>query len=168
MAAPTTRAVAAAPVELDLEARLAMVGAIMSERLDEAAVAFEVNTAHIPAETPVEITAPPRLTPTSAPCPYSTPIAGVLHRARLRLEAGGWTTGALRDEKGARCPIGGIRIEASSRHEADDACVILLEAIRRDFQDADTIPSWNDAQRGPRLPLLYLDRAAQLAHSRNQ
>lgn len=167
MFAPATATTAVAPVHLDLDARLAMVGAIMSQRLDEAAVAFEVNTAHIPATPPLEITAPLPLTPTAAPCPYLTPIAGALHRARLRLEAGGWCTGQLRNEQGAACLIGAIRAETARRADADDACVLLLEAIRRDFFDADTVPSWNDSQASPRLVLLYLDRAAELAHARD-
>lgn len=165
--APTTQP-AAVKAELDLDARLALVGAAMSSRLDQAAVAFEVNTAHIASADPIpEITAPLPLTPTSAPCPYPTPIAATLHRARLRLDAGGWCTGQLRDEQGAACLIGVIRAEARSRGEADDACVLLLEAIRRDFPNAETVPSWNDARRDPRLPALYLDRAATLANSRN-
>jgi hypothetical protein len=165
--APATRLETAAPVHLDLDARLAMVGALMAERLDQAAVAFEVNTAHIPAADPIpEVVAPLPLTPTAAPCPYTTPIAGTLHRARVRLEAGGWCTGQLRDEQGARCLIGAIRAVASSRGEADDACVLLLDAIRRDFAEAETIPSWNDSQTSPQPALLYLDRAAALAHAR--
>jgi hypothetical protein len=166
MTAPTIGKRTSAPVELDLDARLAMVGAIMTGRLDEAAVAFEVNTAHIPATPIPEITAPLPLTPTAAPCPYSTPIAATLHRARLRLETGGWCTGQLRDEQGAACLIGLIRAEAPTRGAADDACVVLLDAIRRDFAHVETIPSWNDAQRDPRLPAVYLDRAAALAHAR--
>lgn len=164
--APATRAELAAP-PLSLEARLAIVGAVMDERCTLAVLAVEVNIAHIPSAEPVPaITLPPPTIPASAPCPYSTPVAAVLHRARVRLEVGGWCTGQLRDEQGAACPIGSIRVEASSRGEADDACAVLLQAIRRDFADAETIPSWNDGQRNPRLPLLYLDRAAALAHAR--
>jgi hypothetical protein len=167
MSAPATATTAAAPVHLDLDARLAMVGAVMDERLALANIAFEVDTAHIPAAEPVpEVTAPLPLTPTAAPCPYPTPVAATLHRARLRLEAGGWCSGQLRDEQGAACLIGAIRTEAPNRGAADDACVILLEAIRRDFPTADTVPSWNDNQRDPRLPARYLDRAAELAHNR--
>lgn len=154
-----------APTTLDLDARMALALAVMDERCTIAALAVDINTAHIPADQP-EFTAPLRLTPTLAPSPYTTPIAGTLHRARQRLEADGWTTGAVRDQQGARCPIGAIRAVAASRREADDACVLLLEAIQRDFADADTIPSWNDQQNGPRFPLLYLGRAADLAHAR--
>jgi hypothetical protein len=161
-----TQTTTAAPVELDLDARLAMVGALMDERLALANIAFEVDTACIEGADPIpEVTAPPRLTPTLAPCPYSTPIATTLHQARIRLETDGWCTGQLRDTDGAACLIGVIRVVAGSRGEADDACVLLLEAIRRDF-NVETIPAWNDAQRDPRLPLLYLDRAAALAHAR--
>jgi hypothetical protein len=102
-----------------------------------------------------------------APNPYSTPVAATLHRARLQLDAGGWCTGQLRDEQGAACLIGVIRAAAGSRGQADDACVLLLEAIRRDFPGAETVPSWNDARRDPQLPARYLERAAELAHNRN-
>jgi hypothetical protein len=164
--APTTTETRT-PVELDLDARLAMVGALMDERLALANIAFEVDTAHLPAAGPIPaVTAPPLVHPAPVPCPYSTPIAATLHRARVRLETGGWCTGQLRDEQGAACLIGAIRAEAATRGQADDACTVLLDAIRRDFADADTIPSWNDRQASPRLALLYLDRAAALADSR--
>jgi len=164
--APTTTETAA-PVELDLDARLAMVGALMDERLALANVAFEVDTAHLPAADPIPVvTAPPIIQPAAAPCPYSTPVAAALHRARIRLETAGWCTGRLRDEQGATCLMGAIRAEAPTGSAADDASTVLLEAIQRDFRDAETVPSWNDAQRSPRLALLYLDRAAALADSR--
>lgn len=154
-------------VELDLDARLALVGAVMDERCKLAVLAISVNTAHIPDADPIpEITAPIPLTPATAPCPYPTPIAATLYKARLRLETAGWCTGSLRDEKGANCLIGAIRAEAASCGEADDACVLLLEAIRRDFPHAETLPTWNDTRKGPRQPLLYLDQAAALAHAR--
>lgn len=159
----------AAPVELDLDARLVLVGALMDERLAHANIAFEVDTAHIPAAAPIPaVVAPPLIDLAIAPCPYVTPLAATLHRARIQLETAGWCTDQLRDEQGAACLIGAIRAEASSRDQADDACAVLLEAIQRDFADAETIPSWNDRQRGPQPALLYLDRAAALAHSHNQ
>lgn len=165
-AASPTRAPAS--THLDFEARLALVGAEMTARLDEAAVAFEVNTAHIPGADPIpEITAPLRLTPTAAPCPYSTPIAATLHRAHIRLELDGWCRDNLVDEAGAICPIRAIRLEAATRRDADDACVLLLDAIQRDFATAETIPSWNAAQTSTAPVLLYIDRAAELAHDRS-
>jgi hypothetical protein len=165
----TTRTLtrAAAPAVLDLDARLALTEAAMSVRLDEAAVAFEVRTAHLPAADPIShIDAVPAVTPAVASCPYTTPIAATLHRARLRLEAGGWCTGALRDEQGAACLLGAIRAEAGSRGQADDAAAVLLEAIRRDFPDAESVPAWNDRRATTWLAGRYLDRAAELAHAR--
>jgi hypothetical protein len=167
MIALTTANTAAAPVELDLDARLAMVGAVMDERCNLAVLAVDVNSAHIVTPELSQVTGPLPLVPTMAPNPYSTPIAATLHRARLQLDADGWCTGQLRDEQGAACLIGVIRSEASSRSTADDACVLLLEAIRRDFPTAETVPSWNDNQRDPRIPARYLERAAELAHNRN-
>lgn len=165
----TTTLIAASPPELDLDARLALRLADMSVRLDQAAVAFEVNTAHIatdPAPAAVEVV-PLTPTPTAAPCPYSTPIAATLWRARLRIESDGWSTEACVDEQGARCPIGAIRVEAADRHTADDACILLLDVIQQHFADAETIPSWNAEQTSPAPVLLQLGRAADLAHNRS-
>ena len=154
--------------QLDLEARLALRLADMNVRIDQADVAFEVNTAHIPGADPIpEITGPLRLTPTAAPSPYSTPIVGTLHRARIRLERDGWCRDSLYNEAGAICPIRAIRLEANSRREADDACVLLLDAIQRDFPSAETIPSWNAEQTSAAPVLLAFNRATELAHARN-
>jgi hypothetical protein len=157
--------------ELDLDARLALRLVDMTARLSEAAVAFEVNTAYIagadPIPAPVEVVPlTPTLTP--KPSPYSSPLADLLHRARVHIETHGWLQGGLREDVGMRrCPIGAIRIEAAGDpHLADDACVLLLEAIHRDFPHAATIPAWNDLQTSPAPVLLYLDRAAQLAADR--
>jgi hypothetical protein len=154
------------PVELDLDARMALTLAEMDGRCTTAVLAVDINSAHIATDTH-EITAPLPLTPTLAPNPYRTPIAGLLHRARNRIVADGWCRDALYDDQGAICPIRAIRLEAASRHEADDACVLLLESIQRDFRDAATIPSWNAAQTSPAPVLLAFDRAAELAHGRS-
>ncbi|MFH9677431.1 hypothetical protein ACH4L5_34910 [Streptomyces sp. NPDC017405] len=166
--APTTPA--APPAELTLEERLTLVNAAMTARLDEAAVAYEVNTAHIPTE-PVDladiVTVP--LTPTlpPPPQPYPTPVAALLQRAHHRLLTGGWCSGALVDEDGARCMLGAIRAEArgDSRLEAD-AVSVLLDAIRRTFGDVDSVPSFNDAHGSARVPLRMVDQAAGLAEAR--
>jgi hypothetical protein len=166
MTTPTL--IAASPPALDLDARMALLSVEMDARLAEAAVAFEVNTAHIPGADPVpDLAETIPLTPTLTPaaCPYNTPIAATLWRARVRIETDGWLQGARRDEAGARCPDGAIRYEAGSRNEAIDALVILLEAIRRDFTDAETVASWNDTQTSPAPVLLYLGKAAELAHN---
>jgi hypothetical protein len=167
MTTATAARVTTPDLDLDLDARLALAGAVMDERCNLALLAIDINTAHIPAADPIpEITAPPRHTPAPAPCPYTTPLAAVLWRARVRIETGGWCKGARRDEQGSVCLGEAIHLEAASRSEEADARALLLEAIRRDFRNAETIPSWQDAQRDKRLPLLYLDRAARLADAR--
>jgi hypothetical protein len=166
VAAPPA-ATPAVDTSLDLDARLALTLAVMDERCTLAVLAVDVNTAHIPTVEPLpEITAPLTVPLTPAPSPYSTPLAALLHRARIRIETDGWCRDTLIDERGARCPIGAIRIEATSRDQADNACILLLDVLQQDFADA-TIPSWNAAQTSPAPVLRYLDRAAQHAHTRN-
>lgn len=164
LAAPATREQAPA---LDLDARLALVGVEMDGRLGGAGLTFDVNTARIPAEPtftpdrPVEYPAPARQVT------YRTPLAACLQRAQHRLEDGGWCAGTSRDEQGAVCLMQAIRSVAHSRAEADDACVHLLDVIRAEFDPAaETIPSWNDAQQGPRVPIRILGRGADRADAR--
>ena len=171
----TIHAPTSPPPVLDLDARLALLNVEMDARLNEAALAFAINTAHIAVADPIPDIAEPApvvpLTPTLAPAanPYDTPLAALLHRARVHIETHGWLQGGLREDHGTRrCPMGALRIEAIDRRDADDACILLLEAIQADFPTAETLPSWNDAQTSPAPVLLYLDRAAQLAHTRNQ
>ncbi|MFC8492958.1 hypothetical protein ACFUJU_19585 [Streptomyces sp. NPDC057235] len=168
--APTTHQAAAPPTALTLEERLTLVNMEMTARLNEAAVAHAVNTAHIPIE-PVDladvVTVP--LTPTlQPPASYPTPVAALLQRAHHRLLTGGWCSGALVDEDGAHCMIGAIRIEArgDSGLEADAASV-LLDAIRRTFgEHVDSVPSFNDAHGSGRVPMRMLDQAVGLADAR--
>ncbi|MEU0589952.1 DUF6197 family protein [Streptomyces ardesiacus] len=160
------------PAALDLDARLALVDAAMTVRLDEAAIAFEVNTAHLPGADPVPRIAeivPPPLKPASTPSPYRTPLADLLHRARTRIETDGWCRDAVFDESGAVCPIQAIRLEArGDRDLAHDACVALLDAIQTSFAHAETIPSWNARQTSVRPVLAAFDRATHHAHTNNQ
>ncbi|MFJ8469651.1 DUF6197 family protein [Streptomyces swartbergensis] len=167
---PALTTPATPPAELSLEERLALVNAAMTARLDEAAVAYEVNTAHIPTE-PVDlvdvVTVP--LTPTLQPPPesYPTPVAALLQRAHHRLLTGGWCSGALVDEDGARCMLGAIRAEArGDRGLEASAASVLLDAIRRKFGDVDSVPSFNDAHGSARVPLRMVDQAASLADAR--
>ncbi|MEU1450576.1 hypothetical protein ACFWBS_56930 [Streptomyces mirabilis] len=168
--APTPQA-AAPPVELSLEDRLALIDAAMTVRLDEAAVAYEVNTAHIPTE-PVDladvITGPLDTGPAPLPDLYPTPVAALLQRAHHRLVSGGWCKDALVDADGARCMLGAIRIEARGDHRLEaDAASVLLDAIRRQFGgDVDSVPSFNDAFGSGRTPLRMVDQVAHLADAR--
>ncbi|MEU5496159.1 DUF6197 family protein [Streptomyces griseofuscus] len=154
----TTTRTATQAASLTLDERLALTSLTMDDRLDAAGLAVSVNTARIDTETTVH----PQ---TAIPSPYRTPIAALLHRARIRIQADGWCRTELYDETGAVCPIRAIRLEAASRSQADDAAFLLLETIRRHWQ-ADTIPSWN-AQQSNAIPvLLAFGRAAQLANDR--
>ncbi|MFI7396409.1 DUF6197 family protein [Streptomyces tendae] len=153
---------------LTLEARLAAVEALMSIRLDEAAVAHEVRTAHIDT-TPVDladvITVP--LTPTlqpSTPQP-GTPVAALLERARARMETDGWRAGALSDESGAVCLLGAIRKEAGGdRGLETDAASVVLDAIHRRFgTHVDSVPEFNDSWGSGHTPTRMLGEAASMA-----
>ncbi|WP_432189846.1 DUF6197 family protein [Streptomyces sp. Tue6028] len=167
---PTTPAPSAA-TPLSLEERLTLIDAAMTVRLDEAKVAYEVNTSHIDTE-PVDladiITGP--IDTASAPLPdlYPTPVAAVLQRAHHRLVSGGWCKDTLIDADGARCMLGAIRTEArGDRRLEADAASVLLDAIRRQFgDDVESVPLFNDAHGTPRLPLRMVDHAAGLADAR--
>ncbi|GHB03752.1 hypothetical protein GCM10010330_67570 [Streptomyces tendae] len=159
-----------APAELTFDERLAFINTAMTLRLDEAKVAYEVNTAHIPTE-PVDLAAVVTGPIDTGPAPladlYPTPVAALLQRAHHRLFTGGWCSGALVDEDGARCMLGAIRAEArgDSGLEAD-AAAVLLDVIRRRFGDVDSVPSFNDAHGSARVPLRMVDQAAGLADAR--
>ncbi|RPK27516.1 hypothetical protein EES37_36980 [Streptomyces sp. ADI91-18] len=166
-AVPTT----APPTALSIEERMAFINAAMTVRLEEAGVAYEVNTAHIPIE-PVDlgdvVTVP--LTPTlqPPPTPYPTPVAALLQRAHYRLLTGGWCTGALVDEDGARCLYGAIHAEARGDQNLESRGLeVLMDAIRRKFTDVDSVPSLNDGFSNGRVPMRMLDQAADLAHARS-
>ncbi|MFD6751343.1 DUF6197 family protein [Streptomyces anthocyanicus] len=167
---PTTTAPAAA-APLSLEERLALANVAMTARLDEAAVAYEVNTAHIdikPVDLADIVTGPIDTPPATTPHLYPTPVAAVLQRAHQRLISGGWCTNTLVNTDGARCMLGAIRIEAGGdRRLESDAATVLLDAIRRQFGDhVDSVPSFNDAHGTFRVPLRMVDQAAVLADAR--
>ncbi|WP_333741833.1 DUF6197 family protein [Streptomyces sp. IBSBF 2806] len=171
-APPTQTPPAAAPADagpLSLDARLAAVEAAMTVRLDEAAVAHEVRTAHIhtdPINLDGVITVP--LTPILQPPQHATPVAALLERARARMEADGWCAGALTDESGAVCLLGAIRKEAGGDRGLEaDAASVVLDAIRRRFGDhVESVPAFNDAHGTGRISLRMLDQAASLADAR--
>ncbi|MCX4417827.1 hypothetical protein OOK43_31825 [[Kitasatospora] papulosa] len=164
---PTT----AAPAVLSLEARLAAVEAAITVALDEAAVAYEVRTAHIPT-TPVDladvVTLP--LTPTLQPsAPYASPVAALLHHAQLRLLTDGWCAGSQVREDGARCLYGAIRVEAAGDRSLEARGLeVLMDAIRSQFSDADSVPTFNDRWADGRVPMRILGQAAALADNRGQ
>lgn len=146
-----------APAVLHLDARLALTEATMSARLDQAALAFEVNTAHLPSAQ-VELLAPA----VDAGPAYGTPIAALLQRAHDRIQRDGWTTGQQRNTRGALCLVGAIRAEDRHGH-ADRACAHLLAVIQQQLPHIPTVPAWNDQQTSATTVLRTLAHAARTA-----
>ncbi|MFE9913044.1 DUF6197 family protein [Streptomyces clavifer] len=146
---------------------MAFVSAAMTVRLDEAKVAYEVNTAHIdtePFDLDDVVTSPLDTVPALLPNPRQTPVAAILQRAHQRLLTGGWCSGALVDEDGARCMLGAIRIEARGNKGVEaDAAAVLLDSIRRQFGDIESVPAFNDSNGGGRIPMRMLDQATGFA-----
>ncbi|QHC23238.1 DUF6197 family protein [Streptomyces sp. GS7] len=158
--------------ELSFEDRLMLIDAAMTVALDQAAVAYGVNTAYNDTE-PVDLTDVVNVTtpdPVPQPLPdrYLTPVAALLQRAHYRLLTGGWCSGALVAPEGARCLLGAIHAEARGDHSLEDSAInVLLDAIRRQFgDDADSVPAFNDAWGHGRVPMRMLDQAAGLADAR--
>jgi hypothetical protein len=148
---------------------MAAVDAAMTLRLETAAVTVEVNTALIPVE-PVDLADVVRVPITAPKTPvelYPTPVAALLQRTHQRLTDGGWCTGALKDEQGARCLLGAIRKEAGGNQRLEaDGLDVLMDAIRRKFPGAQSVPSFNDHWTDARMPLRLLQQAADLADAR--
>ncbi|WP_394427201.1 DUF6197 family protein [Streptomyces sp. SGAir0957] len=169
-AAPTPPPPPGAAAPLSLEERLALLNTAMTARLDEAAVAYEVNTAHIDTGAPVTladvVTVP--LTPHLAPEPDRTPIAGLLHRAHQLLQTDGWCTGTLTDPSGARCILGALRAASGGNRRLEQHAVdAVMDAIHSEFgDDIDSIPAFNDAWATARTPLRLVDVAARRADVR--
>ncbi|MDO0924133.1 hypothetical protein QQY24_01365 [Streptomyces sp. TG1A-8] len=167
-APPASAAPGADGAVLSLEARLAAVEAAMTVRLDEAAVAHEVRTAHIdtaPVDLADVITVPLTAAPQAAPRTYATPVAALLERARHRMETGGWCAGVAADENGAVCLIGAIRAEAGGNRALEaDAARTVLNAIRRRFgTHIDSVPAFNDSFGSGHTPVRMLGEAASMA-----
>lgn len=165
---PTPAVEQAAP-ELDLEARMAAVDAAMTVRLQEAGLAVDVNSAHLPGSD-VDLADVIR-GPITMPAPpvdlYPTPVAALLQRAHRRITDGGWCRDAMRHTDGGLCLVGAIRVEA--RGDAGlgmRGLNHLLDVIRRQFPDAETVPQFNDSHRDGRMPIRILGEAADHAATR--
>ncbi|GAA2639829.1 DUF6197 family protein [Streptomyces axinellae] len=157
-----------APAALDLEARMAAVDAQMTVRLEMAGLALDIDS-RIPVE-PLDladvVTGPVQL-PDPAETPYPTPAAATLQRAARRLRTGGWSRGTTVDEAGARCLYGAVRAEAPTARAEGDALAVLMDAIRRQFPGAESVPHANDHELGDwRAAVQLLDGAAVLADAR--
>jgi hypothetical protein len=164
---PTVATVTTAVPALDFDTRLALAGAAIDHRLAVAGLAVAVNTAHIDIEPAPIVDAPPVILRPTIPCPYSTPVAAALWKARQILDERGWCRGALADEQGAVCLMGAVEAAAPGGSRLyRDAIDVLLEAIRCDF-DAQSVAHWNDRLNDQFLAYRYLDQAAELAHNRS-
>jgi hypothetical protein len=156
----TTLTRTATPPQVDLDTRLAITDAAMSLRLEQALLRFDVDTAHLPNPPVVELEFVDL--PALAPKPEGSPLAAVFLGAIRIIRERGWTRGGLRDEQGAVCVVGAIRAAAGpDRGLADNVCARLLDVIQQHFQ-ADTVPSWNDAQTSPGTVIRMLSTAANL------
>jgi hypothetical protein len=108
----------------------------------------------------------PTLTPTN---PYASPVANLLQRAQQRLLADGWCAGSQIREDGARCLYGAIRAEAAGDRSLEARGLeVLMDAIRSQFSDADSVPTFNDSWANGRVPMQMLGQAAALADSCGQ
>lgn len=123
-----------APVELDLEARLALADVEMTDRLARAGMAHSVNSAA--PETTVDL-AQVVTVPVVDPAPCVTPVAALLHRARARILRDGWCRDAAADGD-AMCLTEAIRTEAHSHAEEGEARILLRRAL-----GGDPIPEMN-------------------------
>ncbi|MFI6104892.1 hypothetical protein [Streptomyces sp. NPDC051310] len=115
----------------------------------------------------IDVTTRPVVLPEPEEDPYATSAAATLQRAARRLRTGGWCRGSTVDAGGARCLYGAVHAEAPSGRVEDDALGVLLDAIRRRFPGADTIPEADDRHlTGWKAAVRILSEAAALAGGR--
>ncbi|MFJ4633578.1 hypothetical protein [Streptomyces sp. NPDC088847] len=171
--APAAPAVVGSGDGLSLDARLAAIDAAMTVRLEIAAVAHEVRTAHIttdPVDLADVVTVPdalPHTTPAPPTTTYRTPVAALLERAQHRMATGGWCAGTLTDESGAVCMMGAIRAEAGGNDGLESsALTVVRDALTRRFGGDISVPDFNDAHGNGRTPGRMLGEAASLADAR--
>lgn len=142
---------AAAPT-LTFDQCLALSGLAMDHRLDLAGLAFDVDTAAIPAEAP-EILAGPAL----AAAPQPATVADVLREAARLITIHGWIRKYAGRAETGYCLIGAIRTAASGNRPLEDAAEeLMLDRIRAQAPDTQSIGEWNDSQHGPRAVLRIL------------
>ncbi|MFF4442850.1 hypothetical protein [Streptomyces sp. NPDC001621] len=155
---------------LTLEARLAAREADMTLRLGAAAIAHEVNTAHL-APDPVDladiITVPDAPAPPPPPT-YTTPVAALLERAQHPMQSAGCCADARTDDEGRVCVLGAIRAEASGDRALEaDAAAVVLNSIRRRFgDDVPSVATFDDAHGSGSAPIHILGEAGRIADAR--
>lgn len=154
------------PETLDLDAWLAAVDAAMTIRLEDAALRLAVDSAY--TEQPaalVDVVQAPVAMPTVTEPEYTTPIAALLQRAEQHMRTAGWCRDTIRDDAGAVCLLGSIEAVAPYGSLYRAAADVLLAAIRQEHPGAESVPSFNNSQTTPAVPLRALHAAAELAHT---
>lgn len=165
-AAPEVAAPVEVPPVLDFAARLALRDAEMAGRCRMAVTALDVTAAE-PEMTVnlADVITGPVEVPTAPVDLYPTPVAALLQRAHARITDGGWCSGYAVDGQGAVCLAWAIHLAARGDVGLEVAGLNhLLDQIRADFGDWDSVPSWNDAQTGSATPIRILGAAAETAH----
>lgn len=151
------RARQAPAVEPDFEARLAAADAAMKVRLEHAALAHQVNTAHLPA---VEVDVP-HLPIDTAPAAEPHPVAALLRRAQARILRDGWSRETARTSGGAMCLAEAIRAEAHNHADEGEARLLLRRHL-----GGDNIPDGNRRLHSAHEAAHVLGRAATEAAAR--
>lgn len=149
---------AAAPAELDLDARLAAIDAAMTVRLEEAALGWQVNTAHLPVDTTPVVE---HLPVDTQPANDTTPVAALLQRARQRILRDGHSRDAAHNGTGGMCLLEAIHAEARTHADEGEARILL----RRALGGGDPIPEQNRRLTSTRQAANVLGAAAALAHN---
>lgn len=141
-----TPAAVQAAAALTFDQQLALTGLAMDSRLDQAGLAFDVDTAHIEIpDLPEILTAP---MPAAIPQPAT--VAEVFAEAARLITAHGWIRHYVGNTEIGFCLIGAIRKAASGNPRLEDAAEAgILQRIRRQFPDALSAGAWNAAQSGP-------------------
>ncbi|MER6455946.1 hypothetical protein ABT270_25600 [Streptomyces sp900105245] len=152
---------------LTLEAPLAAREADMTLRLEAAAIAHEVNTAHL-APDPADIITVAWAPAPRPPATYTTPVAALLERAQHRMQSAGWCADALTDDEGRVCMLGAIRAETSGDRALEaDAAAVVLDSIRRRFgDDVPSAAAFNHAHGSGSAPIHILGEAGRIADAR--
>lgn len=156
-AALAPRAAAQAGV-LDIDARLAAVDAAMTVRLEEAALGWEVNTAHLPVDTAPVVE---HLPVDTKPADDTNPVAALLRRARQRILRDGWAQGAARTGTSDMCLLEALHAEARSHREEGEARLL----VRRALGGGDPIPELNRRLSSTAQAAQVLATAADMADS---
>lgn len=156
----TQRAIRQPVAQPDFEARLAARDAEMALRLEGAALAHAVNTAHLPA-VEVDVPHPPVDTVPAIQADEGTPVAALLRRARARLLRDGWCRDAARAAGGAMCLAEAIRAEARSHADEGEARLLLRRHL-----GGDNIPTANRRLNSVSEAAHVLGRAATEATAR--